>query len=60
MAQIALAWVLRNPAITAPIVGSTKKESIAELIGALEVELSDEEKRYVDEAYAPQAVVSWI
>lgn len=58
MAQIALAWVLQNPTVSAPIVGSTKMESIQELVDAVHVKLSEEEKKYIDEAYQPQQIVS--
>jgi aryl-alcohol dehydrogenase-like predicted oxidoreductase len=33
MAQVALAWVLKNPTVTAPIVGTTRLDSLQELIG---------------------------
>ena len=43
MAQVALAWVLRNPVVTAPIVGPTKSHHLTDAVAALEVELSDDE-----------------
>ena len=43
MAQIALAWVLRNPAISAPIVGATKPHHLPEAVAALELNLTDDE-----------------
>ena len=56
MAQIALAWVLRNPLVSAPIVGATRPHHLAEAVGALDIELtSDEvadlEKNYIE--YGP-------
>ena len=43
MAQIALEWVLRNPLVTAPIVGATKLDHLPEAVDALGLELSDQE-----------------
>ncbi|OCF55067.1 aryl-alcohol dehydrogenase [Kwoniella mangroviensis CBS 10435] len=58
MAQVALAWSLSNDFITAPIVGSTSLDNLKELIGALDVKLTPEEKAYIDEPYAPRSIVS--
>ena len=46
MAQIALAWVLRNPVVSAPIVGATKQQHLADAAAALDVILTDEEARW--------------
>ncbi|EJT45066.1 hypothetical protein A1Q1_06558 [Trichosporon asahii var. asahii CBS 2479] len=54
MAQCALAWSLANDFVTAPIVGSTRKESLDELI--VHVKLTEEEKKYIDEPYTPRAI----
>jgi aryl-alcohol dehydrogenase-like predicted oxidoreductase len=43
MAQIALAWVLRNPLVSAPIVGATKPHHLPEALAALDLHLTDEE-----------------
>src|SRR5699024_3229469 len=43
MAQIALAWALANPVVTAPIVGPTRVEHLLEAVDAVALELSDEE-----------------
>jgi 1-deoxyxylulose-5-phosphate synthase len=51
MAQVALAWVLRNPVVTAPIVGPTKPHHLADAVAALDVELTDDEVRAVEEPY---------
>ena len=40
MAQIALAWVLRNPLVSAPIVGATKPHHLPEAVAALGIELT--------------------
>jgi aryl-alcohol dehydrogenase-like predicted oxidoreductase len=51
MAQIALAWVLRNPAVSAPIVGATKPHHLPEAVAALEVHLTDDEATALEEPY---------
>lgn len=53
MAQVALAWVLRNPAVTAPIVGATKPHHLDDAVAALDVELTDEEATWLEEHYVP-------
>lgn len=42
-AQIALAWLLHQPGVTAPIIGASKKQHLEEALAALEVQLSDDE-----------------
>jgi len=54
MAQIALAWVLRNPVVTAPIVGPTKEQHLADAVQALGVRLSDDEAAVLEAAYTPR------
>ena len=58
-AQIALAWLLHKPVITAPIVGATKLEHLDDALGSLEVKLSAEEITALEEPYAPHAVVGF-
>ena len=55
-AQIALAWLLHNPAVTAPIVGVTKPHHIGDAVAALDVQLTDEELDGLEETYRPQQV----
>jgi 1-deoxyxylulose-5-phosphate synthase len=54
MAQVALAWVLANPVVAAPIVGATSPRHLSDAAGALEVRLSDEELRMLAEPYTPR------
>ena len=54
MAQIALAWVLKNPVVTAPIVGPTKPHHLADAVAALDLTLTDEEMRVLEEPYTPR------
>lgn len=53
MAQVALAWVLCNPAVTAPILGPTKPHHLTDAVGALDLQLTDEEVRLLEEPYGP-------
>ncbi len=55
MAQIALAWVLANPVVAAPIAGATKIQHIEDAVAAVDVELSDDEKALLEERYTPRA-----
>ncbi|EPS94288.1 hypothetical protein FOMPIDRAFT_93040 [Fomitopsis schrenkii] len=56
MAQIALAWSMSKEFVTAPIVGTTSLKNLEELIDAINVELTPEEVKYLEEAYKPLAV----
>ena len=55
-AQIALAWLLHKPAVTAPIVGATKLEHLEDALAAEELALSDEEIARLEEPYVPHPV----
>jgi aryl-alcohol dehydrogenase (NADP+) len=55
--QIALAWVLSKPHVTAPIIGSSKIEHLDQAIAALEIKLSDEEIKQLEEAYQPHPIL---
>ncbi len=54
MAQVALAWVLKNPVVAAPIVGATKPHHLADAVAALDVHLTDDEIRCLEEPYTPR------
>ena len=54
MAQVALAWVLRNPVVTAPIVGPTKAHHLPDAVAALDVELTDDEIAALEAPYTPR------
>jgi aryl-alcohol dehydrogenase-like predicted oxidoreductase len=51
MAQVALAWVLRNPVISAPIIGATKPHHLAEAVAALDLHLTADEIQAVEKPY---------
>jgi 1-deoxyxylulose-5-phosphate synthase len=59
MAQVALAWVLRNPVVSAPIVGATKSHHLADAVAALEVSLTDDEVATLESAYVPRMPVGY-
>ncbi len=54
--QIALAWLLQKPVITAPIVGASKPGHLEDAVGALSIKLSSDEVRQLEEVYKPHAV----
>lgn len=54
--HVALAWLWSKPVITAPIVGATKAEHLAEAIDALDFRLSEEEIKSLEELYVPHPV----
>jgi 1-deoxyxylulose-5-phosphate synthase len=55
-AQVALAWLLSKPVVSAPIVGVTSPEQLDNLLGSLSVELSAEEIEQLEDPYEPHAV----
>jgi aryl-alcohol dehydrogenase-like predicted oxidoreductase len=56
-AQIALAWLLDQPGVTAPIVGATRIPHLEQAVAALEIELSDDERATLEESYRPHPVL---
>jgi aryl-alcohol dehydrogenase-like predicted oxidoreductase len=54
-AQVALAWLLHKPAVTAPIVGVTKEDHLSDAVAAVDLRLSDDELRRLEEHYVPRA-----
>jgi len=55
--QVALAWVLSKPHIAAPIIGSSKIEHLDQAIAALEIKLSEEEIKQLEESYQPHPIL---
>jgi aryl-alcohol dehydrogenase (NADP+) len=55
--QVALAWVLQQPGITAPIIGATRLEQLDQLLDGLAVQLTADECRFLEEAYRPHPVL---
>lgn len=58
-AQVALAWVLANSTVTAPIIGATKPHHIDDAVAALELELTPDELATLTEPYTPHPVVGF-
>ena len=54
MAQVAMAWVLNNPVVSAPIVGATKPHHLADAVAALDIKLTGEEIDSLEEPYVPR------
>lgn len=58
-AQVAMAWLLRQPAVTAPIVGASKPRHLEDALAALALRLTDEEAERLEAAYAPHPVAGF-
>jgi aryl-alcohol dehydrogenase-like predicted oxidoreductase len=56
-AQVALAWLLETPGVTAPIIGASKMQHLDDAIAALGVKLSAAEKKALEEPYRPHRVL---
>jgi aryl-alcohol dehydrogenase-like predicted oxidoreductase len=56
-AQLALAWLLHRPGVTAPIVGATKLEHLEDALAAAELDMSDEDMARLEEPYVPHPVL---
>ncbi|WP_371814082.1 aldo/keto reductase [Phycicoccus sp. HDW14] len=54
MSTVALAWVLRNPVVDAPIVGATKEHHLPDAVAALDLVLTDDEVSALESAYTPR------
>ena len=58
-AQVALAWLLAKPGVTAPIVGASREHHLQDAAGALELRLTAEEMTLLEEAYVPHPVLGF-
>ena len=59
-AQIALAWLLGKPGVTAPIVGATKAQHLDDAVAAVDVRLSDEEVARLEAIYQPHRILGHV
>jgi aryl-alcohol dehydrogenase-like predicted oxidoreductase len=59
-AQVALAWMLSKPAITAPIIGATKMTHLEDAVSAVSLKLTEEEIRSLEELYQPHPVLGFV
>jgi 1-deoxyxylulose-5-phosphate synthase len=57
--QVALAWLLHQPGVVAPIVGVTKMQHLEEAVGALALRLDASDLRWLEEPYRPRPVSGW-
>jgi 1-deoxyxylulose-5-phosphate synthase len=58
-AQIALAWVLKNPVVSSPIIGATKPEHLSDAVAAVDIELDDAEIAELESGYKAHGVVGF-
>lgn len=58
-AQMALAWLLAKPGVTAPIVGATKPHHLQDAVAALSIKLTPEEMHALEEPYVPHPVLGF-
>ena len=59
-AQVACAWVLQAPGVTAPIIGSTKPQQLKELIAAVDIALGAEEVAALEKPYRPHSILGHV
>lgn len=57
MAQVALAWSLSKPYVSAPIVGTTSIDKLEDVIKGCQVELTKEEVKEIDDLYQPLPII---
>ena len=55
--QIALAWILSKPGVTSPIIGASKMPHLDEALKALEIKLTPEELKSLEESYEPRPIL---
>ncbi|MEZ4709396.1 MAG: aldo/keto reductase [Caldilineaceae bacterium] len=58
VAQLALAWVVHQPGVTSPIIGPRTMEQLVDNLGALDVEITDEDRAAIDQLVPPGRMVS--
>ena len=59
-AQVALAWLLAQPAVTAPIIGATKTHHLTDAVDALNVRLEPDEVKTLESPYRPHPVRGFV
>ncbi|EIN04987.1 aryl-alcohol dehydrogenase [Punctularia strigosozonata HHB-11173 SS5] len=57
MAQVAAAWSMQQEGVTAPIFGTTSVQNLEELIAAVDIKLTEDEIKYLEEPYTPRAII---
>jgi len=56
-AQVACAWVLQAPGVSAPIIGATKTQHLKDLIASVDLKLSSDEVAALEKPYKPHKVL---
>jgi aryl-alcohol dehydrogenase (NADP+) len=56
-AQVALAWILGKPGVSAPIIGASKMYQLEDAIAAMEIELTADEVKKLEEVYEPHPIL---
>ena len=56
-AQVALAWMLSRPGVSAPIIGASKPYQLSDAIAAMEIKLTEDEIKRLDEPYEPHPIL---
>jgi aryl-alcohol dehydrogenase (NADP+) len=56
-AQIALGWLLAQPGVASPIIGASKMSQLEEAVAALEIEISAEERAFLEQPYVPHPIL---
>ena len=56
-AQVALAWILSRPAVSSPIIGASKPGYLEDAIGALQLKLTEDEIKRLEELYEPHPIL---
>ncbi|THU79573.1 aryl-alcohol dehydrogenase [Dendrothele bispora CBS 962.96] len=56
MAQVAFAWIANKDGVSAPIIGTTSMDNLKDLIAAVDVTLTEDETKYLEEPYRPQPI----
>lgn len=59
MASVALAWVLTNPVVSAPIIGATRPHHLDDAVAALSISLDDSEQQRLESIYEPRHPVGF-
>ena len=58
-AQVALAWMLAKPGVSAPIIGASKGYQLEDALKAMEIKLSEDEMKRLEEPYEPHPVLGF-
>ncbi|MBI4854034.1 MAG: aldo/keto reductase [Acidobacteria bacterium] len=58
--QLALAWLLSKPAVTSPIIGTSKPAQLEDAIKSVDIKVSEEEQKSLEELYQPHAVLGHV